>query len=58
MIRDSSALRALGIVDVTQGHNTVSFSYGGKTITCNGFSTKSGFEVITDVGPRRQSLRP
>lgn len=50
MIRDCFALRALGIVEVTHGHNTVRFSLGGKATTCKGFSTNARYAVITGVG--------
>jgi hypothetical protein len=40
MIRESFALRAFGIVDVTHGHNMVSLYHGGTTNAFEGFSTK------------------
>ena len=44
------AEKAPGIVDVTQGNNTVSFPQGGKTITVNGYQAKPGYDLATGVG--------
>jgi subtilase family serine protease len=44
------AKRAPGIVDITQGDNTVSFPQGGKTITVKGYSAKPGYDLVTGVG--------
>ena len=44
------AEKAPGIVDVTQGNNTVSFPQGGKTITVNGYQAKPRYDLVTGVG--------
>ncbi len=45
-----SALRAPGIVDVTGGNNTVSFSQGGKLHTVHGLSARRGYDLAAGVG--------
>lgn len=42
--------KAPGIVDVTQGNNTVSFLQDSRTITVNGYSAKPGYDLVTGVG--------
>lgn len=44
------AKRAPGIVDITQGDNTVSFPQNDKTITVKGYSAKDGYDLVTGVG--------
>ena len=45
-----SAERAPGIVNVTSGNNTVSFSQGGRLHTVRGFSVRTGYDLATGVG--------
>jgi len=45
-----SAERAPGIVDVTSGNNTVSFSQGGSLHTVHGFSARPGYDLASGVG--------
>jgi subtilase family serine protease len=45
-----SAEHARGIVDITSGNNTVSFSQGGHEHTVHGFSTKPGYDLASGVG--------
>jgi subtilase family serine protease len=45
-----SAERAPGIVDVTSGGNTVSFSQGGRTHTVRGFKARRGYDLASGVG--------
>jgi len=45
-----SAERAPGIVDVTSGNNTVSFSQGGQVHTVHGFSARPGYDLASGVG--------
>lgn len=45
-----SAAHAPGIVDVTQGNNTVSFFQGGKFQTVKGFSALPGYDLASGVG--------
>jgi kumamolisin len=42
--------RAPGIVDVTKGSNTVSFTQGGKIITIKGYQARPGYDLVTGVG--------
>ena len=42
--------RAPGIVDVTQGSNTVSFIQKGKTVTVRGYRARAGYNLVTGVG--------
>ena len=42
--------KAPGIVDVTRGTNTVSFSEGGKSVTVKGYPAKPGYDLVTGVG--------
>jgi subtilase family serine protease len=39
-----------GLVPVTSGNNTVSFSAGGRTVTVAGFSASSGYNLATGLG--------
>jgi subtilase family serine protease len=45
-----SAARAPGIVDVTKGDNTVSFSQGGASYTVSGFKAARGYDLASGVG--------
>jgi subtilase family serine protease len=45
-----SAERAPGIVDVTSGNNTVSFSQGGREHTVRGFGARRGYDLASGVG--------
>jgi len=45
-----SAERAPGIVDVTSGNNTVSFTQGGHEHTVAGFSAGPGYDLASGVG--------
>jgi subtilase family serine protease len=45
-----SEARAPGIVDVTKGNNTVSFSQGGKNVTVTGFNARRGYDLASGVG--------
>jgi len=42
--------RAPGIVEVTQGSNTVSFMQNGKTVTVTGYHAAPGYNLVTGVG--------
>jgi subtilase family serine protease len=41
---------APGLVDVTKGSNTVSFTQGGRTITIKGYRARPGYDLVTGVG--------
>ncbi|HEY1672556.1 MAG TPA: S53 family peptidase [Streptosporangiaceae bacterium] len=45
-----SAERAPGVVDVTSGNTTVSFTQGGKTYTVQGASATKGYDLASGVG--------
>jgi subtilase family serine protease len=45
-----SAQGAPGIVDITSGNNTVSFTQGGKKHTVEGFSARKGYDLASGVG--------
>jgi subtilase family serine protease len=45
-----SAEHARGIVDVTSGNNTVSFTQGGKSYTIKGYSATKGYDLASGVG--------
>ena len=45
-----SAERARGIVDVTSGNTTVSFTQNGKTYTVQGASATKGYDLASGVG--------
>ena len=44
------AEKAPGIVDVTEGDNTVSFSQAGHAVTVKGYLAKPGYDLVTGVG--------
>jgi subtilase family serine protease len=41
---------APGLVDVTQGNNTVSFTLNGTTLTVDGYPATRGYDLVTGVG--------
>ncbi len=41
---------APGIVPVTRGSNTVSFSQDGRTVTVRGYPARAGYSLVTGVG--------
>jgi subtilase family serine protease len=45
-----SAARASGIVDITKGSNTVSFTQSNHLYTVNGFSAVPGYDLASGVG--------
>ena len=45
-----SALHAPGLVDVTSGNNTVSFTQDGKLQTVQGFDARRGYDLASGVG--------
>jgi subtilase family serine protease len=45
-----SAEHARGIVDVTSGNNTVTFTQNGKTYTVQGYSATKGYDLVSGVG--------
>jgi subtilase family serine protease len=45
-----AAAHARGIVDVTKGDNTVSFTQGGKRPTVRGFTAGPGYDLASGVG--------
>ena len=45
-----SQAHAPGLVDVTQGNNTVSFSQEGQTVTVQGFNARRGYDLASGVG--------
>ncbi|MGH3151854.1 MAG: S53 family peptidase [Streptosporangiaceae bacterium] len=45
-----SATNAPGIVDVTSGNNTVSFTQNGQQDTVKGFSARTGYDLASGVG--------
>ena len=45
-----SAAHAPGVVDITQGNNTVSFVQNGHTYTVKGFSALPGYDLASGVG--------
>jgi subtilase family serine protease len=45
-----AAAHARGIVDVTKGDNTVSFTQGGKRHTVRGFTAVPGYDLASGVG--------
>ena len=45
-----SEAHAAGLVDVTQGNNTVSFSQNGQNVTVTGFSAQRGYDLASGVG--------
>ena len=51
-----SALHLPGIVDVTSGNNTVSFTQNGKLRTVHGFSARPGYDLASGVGTVNAAL--
>ena len=51
-----SAVHAPGLVDVTQGNNTVSFTQNGKLHTVPGFSAGPGYDLASGVGTVNAAL--
>lgn len=45
-----SAVHAPGLVDVTQGNNTVSFTQNNTQYTVRGFSARRGYDLVSGVG--------
>jgi subtilase family serine protease len=45
-----AAAGAPGIVDVTQGDNTVTFTQGGTATTVTGFPARAGYDLASGVG--------
>ena len=45
-----SEAHAAGLVDVTQGDNTVSFSQNGQNVTVTGFTAQRGYDLASGVG--------
>jgi subtilase family serine protease len=45
-----SALHAPGLVDVTSGNNTVSFTQGNKQVTVQGFNAGPGYDLASGLG--------
>jgi subtilase family serine protease len=41
---------ARGLVDVTSGNNTVTFTQGGKQVTVKGFNAAKGYDLASGVG--------
>jgi subtilase family serine protease len=50
MLYEMSARHDRGIVDVTSGNNTVSFSQGGREHTVHGFAARPGYDLASGVG--------
>jgi subtilase family serine protease len=50
LYRMSAMGKAAGIVDVTTGSNTVSFSQGGTAHTVAGFRARTGYDLASGVG--------
>jgi subtilase family serine protease len=50
LYRMSAVGAAAGIVDVTKGNNTVSFSPGGTVHTVAGFRARTGYDLASGVG--------
>jgi subtilase family serine protease len=51
-----SAVHAPGLVDITQGNNTVSFTQNGKSYTVPGFSARPGYDLASGVGTVNAAL--
>jgi subtilase family serine protease len=51
-----SAVHAPGLVDITQGNNTVSFTQNGKSYTVPGFSAGPGYDLASGVGTVNAAL--
>jgi subtilase family serine protease len=41
---------APGLVDVTTGSNTISFTQHGKIITIKGYQARPGYDLVTGIG--------
>jgi subtilase family serine protease len=50
------AQHASGVVDVTKGNNTVSFTQGGKLDTVHGFSAGPGYDLASGIGTVNAAL--
>src|SRR6202000_3438747 len=50
MLYQLAASRARGIVDVTSGNNTVSFTQGRAVRTVPGFSARTGYDLASGIG--------
>jgi len=50
------ATHAAGVVDVTKGNNTVSFTQGGKLHTVHGFSAGPGYDLGSGIGTVNAAL--
>jgi hypothetical protein len=51
-----SALHLPGLVDVTSGNNTVSFSQGGQQHTVQGFNAGPGYDLASGLGTVNAAL--
>jgi subtilase family serine protease len=51
-----AAAHAPGIVDVTKGNTTVSFSQGGRMYTVRGFAARRGYDLASGVGTVNAAL--
>jgi subtilase family serine protease len=51
-----AAAHAPGIVDVTQGNNTVSFTQDGRRYTVRGFAARRGYDLASGVGTVNAAL--
>jgi subtilase family serine protease len=51
-----SADHAPGLVDVTQGNNTVAFTQNGTLFTVKGFSARNGYDLASGVGTVNAAL--
>jgi subtilase family serine protease len=51
-----SAAQLPGIVDITSGNNTVSFTQNGQLYTVQGFSTQQGYSLAAGVGTVNAAL--
>jgi subtilase family serine protease len=51
-----SAVHAPGLVDITRGNNTVSFTQNGKSYTVPGFSARPGYDLVSGVGTVNAAL--
>jgi subtilase family serine protease len=51
-----SALRAPGLVDITKGNNTVSFTQNGTLYTVQGYSAGPGYDLASGVGTVNAAL--
>ena len=51
-----SAEHAPGLVDITQGNNTVSFTQNGTSYTVQGFNARRGYDLASGVGTVNAAL--